>query len=304
MFKNINLYRLPANLCLDAFDVENALATDMFAPCGATQDKSMGWVPPRGEANGALVEAVGGPWILKLMTETKSVPGAVVRAKAHEAADHIEATTGRKVGKKQMKELREDALLALLPQAFAKQVGTLVWIDRGRHLLVIDASSQARLDDAVTALVRSIDGISMSLLQTAVAPQTAMAQWLVAEDVDGWPGDFSVERECELRSGDEDKAVVKFSRHHLCTPEIRKHVAEGKLPKRLAMSYAGRVAFTLTEGLQLRRLAFLEGVFDGRGDDSGFDADVALATGELGPMIDALIDALGGEFVMQTGGAL
>ena len=43
-------------------------------------------------------------------------------------------------------------------------------------------------------------------------------------------------------------------------------------------------------------MAFLETVFEGRkDDDSGFDADVAIATGELSRFIPDLIDALGGE---------
>ena len=49
--------------------------------------------------------------------------------------------------------------------------------------------------------------------------------------------------------------------------------------------------------MQLKKLAFLEGVFDDRpnDDESGFDTDVALATGELSKLIPAVIDALGGE---------
>ena len=50
----------------------------------------------------------------------------------------------------------------------------------------------------------------------------------------------------------------------------------------------------------LRKLQFLEGVFDGGGDakkdgDEGFDADAAIVTGELGALLPALMEALGGE---------
>ena len=85
---------------------------------------------------------------------------------------------------------------------------------------------------------------------------------------------------------------------------MRKHLAEGKLPTRLALSWEGRIGFTLTESMQLKKLAFLEGVFDDRpnDDESGFDTDVALATGELSKLIPAVIDALGGE--IEPGAAL
>lgn len=297
MFKNVTIYRIAPGWEATLEDMEAALDAVRFVPCGATQDKAVGWVEPRGEAHGPLVESVAGQRILKLKIETKGVPGSVVRKKAQEEADHIEATTGRKPGKKETKALREDALLALLPQAFAREMSVWVWIDLKNGWLITDASSQGKLDEVVTALVRAFDGLAVTLLQTAVTPQTAMTQWLSATTPDEWPDGFAVERECELKSGDEEKSAVKFTRHNLATDEVRKHITEGKLPTRLAMSWEGRIAFTLTESLQVKKLNFLEGVFDGRPEEgeNGFDTDVALSTGELQKLIPELIEALGGE---------
>jgi recombination associated protein RdgC len=297
VFKNVTIYRIAPGWAATLEEMEAALDAARFVPCGATQDKSVGWVEPRGEAHGPLVESVAGQRILKLLIETKGVPGSVVRKKAQEAADHIEATTGRKPGKKETKALREDALLALLPQAFERQTAAWVWIDPENGWLVTDASSQGKLDEVVTALVRAFDGLAITLLQTAVTPQTAMTQWLSATTPDEWPGGFAVERECELKSADEEKSAVKFTRHNLATDEVRQHITEGKLPTRLAMSWEGRIGFMLTESLQLKKIAFLEGVFDDRGseDENGFDADVALSTGELQKLLPELMEALGGE---------
>ncbi len=298
MFKNVTIYRIAPGWEATLESMEAALDAARFVPCGASQDKSVGWAEPRGEEHGPLVESVAGQRILKLVIETKAVPGSVVKEKAQEAADHIEATTGRKPGKKETKELREDALQALLPQAFPRRGSVWVWFDLQNGLLITDAGSQGKNDEVVTALVRAFDGLAVTLLQTAMTPQTAMTQWLATtEPENDWPAGFNVERECELKSADEEKSAVKFTRHHLLTDEVRKHLAEGKLPTRLALSWEGRIGLTLTESMQLKKLAFLEGVFDDRpnDDESGFDTDVALATGELSKLIPAVIDALGGE---------
>ncbi len=299
MFKNVCLYRLPADWQPSVEEMEQALQANRFAPCGATQEKSVGWIEPRGEAHGPLVESVDGQRILRLAMESKSVPGSVVRKKAQEEADHIEATTGRKPGKKETRALKEDALLALLPQAFARESFTWVWIDLRNGWLVIDASSQGKVDEVISALVDVFDGLPIAPVHTAMTPQTAMSNWLLAESLDDLPGAFCVERECELKSNDEERSAVKFTRHNLATEEVRQHIREGKLPTRLAMSWEGRIGFVLTESMQLRKLAFLEGVFEDRaqvgGDESGFDTDVALSTGELRQLIPALIEALEGE---------
>lgn len=298
MFKNITAYRitLPAHFGVAA--LEEALQTQEFAPCGQTQQHSTGWVPPR-EEHGAMVESIGGEWIAAFMIEVKSVPGSAVRKKAQEAADQIEADTGRKPGRKEMKALKEDALMALLPTAHPKQTRVNVWFDHQNSRLIADSVSQSKLDDLTASLVKLVDGLRISQINTHVTPQTCMTGWLGAKDAADWPEDFAIERECELRSNDEEKSVVRYSRHNLMNDEVRQHLQQGKRPTRLAMSWEGRIAFTLTKGLQLRKLAFLDGVFDGvdNTEQDRFDADAAITTGELKKMLPALIDAMGGELL-------
>ena len=297
MFKNLIVYRIGPDWSATVEHMEEALAPARFVECGATQQKSIGWIEPRGEKHGALVESIGGQRILKLQIETKAVPGSVVKRKAQEQIEHIEATTGRKPGKREIKDIRDDALLALLPMAFTKQSSVQVWIDLASRLLMTDAGSQSKADEVITALVSALPGLPLTLLQTTVSPQVAMTQWLTAASPEEWPVRLSVERECELKSNDEEKSVVKFTRHNLLNDEIRHHVKQGKLPVKLALSWDGRVGFVLTESTQLKKISFLEGVFEGAGAgrEDGFDADVAIATGELGKLIADLIEALGGE---------
>ena len=293
VFKNITIYRIAPGWVANIAGAHRALEPYAFAPCGATQDRSVGWVPPRGEANGALVESVGGQWILKLQIETKTVPGSVVRARAQEEADRIEAATGRKPGKKETKALREDALLALLPQAFPRTSAVWVWIDRDAGLLVVDATGGIKLDTVITALVQTFDGLQISAVQTNETPVTAMAKWLTVKDDEDLPPYFSIGRQCNLKGCDEEKAVVKFDRHNLATDEVRRHIAEGKLPTSLALEYDGKVSFVLTDSFALKKIKLL----DIKADDSAdaFDAEVALLTGELQRLIPALTSAMGRE---------
>ena len=277
--------------------LEQALDAERFVPCGASQEKSVGWVEPRGEAHGPLVEAVNGQRIFKLKIETKGVPGSVVTRKAKERCAYIEITTGRKPGKKEMKEIKEDVKMSLMPMAFSKESSVWVWIDPVANLLVMDAGSQAKADEVVTMLVKSLAGLSVTLLNTEMSPQAAMASWLIAQES---PAAFSVDRECELKAADESKAVVRYVRHPLDTDEVKQHVESGKLPTRLALTWEGRVSFSLTEALQLKKIAFLDVVFEATytEKDEGFDADVAIATGELRKLLPDLLQALGGEVVV------
>ena len=299
MFKNLIIYRIAPLFVPELADIEAALAKVPFMECGATQERSTGWVPPRGVAHGLLAEPVGGQWVLRFKTETKTIPAEVLERKVAEKAARIEQETGRNPGKMERRELKDEAKLDLLPVAFAKQAAMFVWIDPKARTLVLDTSSQGRADEVVTALVAALPGLSVQWLDTLTAPQAAMAHWLATQEP---PANFSIDRECELKSQDEEKAVVRYGRHPLDIEEVQAHIAAGKLPTKLAMTWDGRVSFILTEGLQIRKLVFLDSVFDGRSqDDSGFDADVAIATGELSRLIPDLIEALGGESERSQG---
>ena len=292
MFKNLIIYRIAPDWQIDLLQVEAALAQLPFMECGATQERSWGWAPPRGDAHGAMAESIAGQWLLRFMVETKVLPGSVLARRVEEKAARIEQETGRKPGKRESKELKEEAKLDLLPMAFTKQSAMWVWIDLEARFLVLDTSSQARADEVASALIEALPGLSLALLDTQTSAAAAMAQWLSTQEA---PPGFSIDRECELKSADAEKAVVRYARHPLDIEEIQAHIAAGKLPTKLALSWDERVSFVLTEGLQIKKLAFLDAATSGQSDDGGFDADVALATGELRQFIPDLIEALGGE---------
>lgn len=295
MFKQIIAYRIAPEWAVTLEQAEEAASKAPFMECGATQEKSLGWVPPRGEAHGPLVESVAGHWIMRFMVESKAIPAAVLARRVAAKAKRIEQETGRKPGRKETKELKEEAKLDLLPMAFPKVDSTWVWIDRASRLLVIDAGSQGRADDIITLLFESLLGLSVSLINTRTSPQAAMAHWLKEQEP---PVGFTVDRECELQSAGEEKSKVVYGRHPLDIAEVQAHIDAGKLPTKLAMTWNDRVSFMLTEGFQIKKVSFLDTVFEGtKADDSGFDTDVAIATGELVKLIPDLVDALGGEAV-------
>ena len=297
MFKNVMVYRIGLAWATSLEQLEASLQTALFVECGLTQEKSVGWIAPRAQAGGALVESIGGQWLMKLMVESKALPASVINRKTKERTAHIELATGRKPGKKETRELKEAIRLELLPMAFTKQGSVLVWIDPAARLLVVDASSQGKADEVLTCLATAMEGLGALLLQTSISPVAAMSHWLLSQEP---PAGFSIDRECELKAADASKAVVRYAHHALDIEEVQQHITHGKLPTRVAMTWQGRVSFMLTGTLQIKKLVFVEGVFQ---DDAAstaadrFDADAAIATGELRKLIPDLLEALGGEMV-------
>ena len=124
-----------------------------------------------------------------------------------------------------------------------------------------------------------------------------MTRWVAGDDP---PAGFTLDHELELRAPDASKATVRYARHGLEGKDIRDHIAAGKQPVRLGLTWNDRVSFVLTEQLHVKRLQFLEilrreSSEEIEDEDERFDIDFALMTGELSRMLADLVKALGGE---------
>ncbi|KKW68159.1 exonuclease [Lampropedia cohaerens] len=293
MFKNLLFYRIAPGWQPDLQAALAATEAHPFTPCSPTQERASGWVAPRGQEHSSMVESVQGQWILRHVTETKILPSSVVQAQVDEKARAIEAQAGRRPGKKELRDLKDEVRLSLLPMAFTKTSGTWVWISPSLNLLVIDAASAQRADDILTALVEQLPGFAPRMIQTRESPAAAMTEWLQEQAA---PGAFSLGDECELKATDDTRASVRYARHSLEIEEIQGHLQAGKRPTRLSLGWGDRCQFVLTDTLQVKKLAFSDAVHEDRSsDEDHFDGNVALATGELSQLIPQLLDALGGE---------
>jgi recombination associated protein RdgC len=304
MFKSATTFRIDPEFSLPAIDLlEEALQAARFLPCGATQTDSSGWVPPRRKSV-ALAEIVGGQLILKLCTERRALPASAVKAALEERIEQYQRETGNeRIGAKLKKEMKEQVVFELLPRAFTKRANTLLWLDPANHLLVVDTASSGGADRIVTALVEVLAQtrthgapFTVKPVRTNTSAAAAMAHWLSTQEA---PYAFTIDRDCELKTPDEQKSAVRYSRHTLEIDEVAQHIAAGKMPTQLALTWNERVSFVLNEAAQVKKLKLLDVVTDGAPehgkDDDGFDADVAILTGELTGLLPDLFLALGGE---------
>ncbi|TXI33316.1 MAG: recombination-associated protein RdgC [Ottowia sp.] len=299
-FKNLQIYRLPAPWAIDLAKLDEQLARGGFAKCASHEPMSRGWVAPR--KDGALIYANNRQWLLSLATEQRLLPSSVVNDEVRERAEVLTETQGYAPGRKQLRELKERVTEELMPRAFTRKRSTFVWIDPQNGWFIVDAGSQGKAEEVVEHLRFCLDELPLKLLHTHVSPQSAMADWLAGGEA---PGGFTIDRDCELKAVGEEKSAVRYVRHPLndeVSAEIKAHLAAGKLPTKLALTWDERISFVLTEKLEIKRLAFLdllkeEAEKNAEHADELFDADFALMTGELVRFLPALIEALGGEIV-------
>lgn len=299
-FKNLQLYRLPIPWDITLDTLRQKLAANAFRPCPSNEMQSRGWRPPRG--GDELAYSCNRQWLLALESEQRLLPAAVVRQTADDRAAEIERQQGFPPGRKQMREIKDQVTQELLPRAFTRRNTTWVWIDPVNGWLGVDASSAGKAEDVLELLRRSLGDLPLTLVNTQVSPAAAMTGWLASGE---GPAGFTVDRDCELKAPGEGHPMVRYVRHSLDGDDVTGHVASGKVPTRLGMTWNDRISFVLTERLEVKRLALLdlvhEGTEEGSTADEQFDCDWTLLTGELQQFLPDLMQALGGEVQVSTG---
>lgn len=294
-FRNLRIYRISPDSGLDAAGLSQRLSRRPLNRCGSFDMFSRGWVYPR--QPGQFVHALHGHWLLALGVEQKLLPATVIRQTVQERAAQIEAEQGRKLGRKELRELRQQVSEELMPRAFTRRRTTWGWIAPAQGWLVVDAGSDARAEEFMEVLLATLADLHPRALQSRLAPSSAMTDWLVSGAA---PSRFTLDRDLELRSASNTEAVIRYVRHDLEGKEIRQHVAAGKIATQLGMTWNDRISLVLTDKLVVRRLSFLDVLHDEAGNsaetaDEQFDVDFVLMSGELAKLLADLLSALGGE---------
>ena len=294
-FKNLVIYRLGAGWPRKAEDLEAKLAKQPLRKCGGFEMESRGWVAPHEE--GQFLYQQSRHWMLALGFEQKLLPGSIIRDAAEEQIAAMESMLGHPIGRRQKRDIKDKVTAELLPRALSRRRTTYAWIDAANGWLAIDAAGEPKAEQFMETLRKTDDDQSAARLETKMSPSAAMRRWITAGEVDG---PFTIDQDLELRAPDATKATVRYARHTLEGKDIRDHLAAGKEPVRLGLTWNDKVSFVLTEQLHVKRLSFLniierEPSEELDNEDERFDLDFALMTGELSRMLADLAKALGGE---------
>lgn len=291
--KNAIPYRLPA-WSITPETLEEALSRFAFQPCGQIEAERSGFVS-MGET---FARYVNDHILVTVRTETKVIPGSAVKKLIDEKVKAIESQEGHRPGRKRMREIKEQAFDELLPKALSKERNTLIWIAPAAGWITVEASSSGIAEFAIELLSKALGGadFEIELLRTNQPISPSMANWLVDEP----PASFTVDRECELQLPGEERSTVRYVRHALDGEDVAKHIAEGKMPIRIGMTWSDKISFVLSEDFAFKKIQFLDVLAESAKQDaedaeSAFIAEVTIGAGELQNMFADLVEALGGE---------
>lgn len=292
-FKNLAIYRFTEPFTVVPEALEQKLQQHLFHPCGGHDEFSFGWAAPLGKASDALVHANNGFMMICAKKEEKVIPASVINEMLQERINEMEEREARKLPGKERARVKDELIFELLPRAFSFSRKTFAYIDSLGGWVVVDAASPKKAEDVLSLLRKSLGSLPVVPIGASLKPASVLTQWLLHHNA---PKDILIQDECELRSPEEEGAIIRCKRHDLALPEIKNHLDNGKQVIKLAMSWADRLSFVLDERLSVKRLKFLDLIqeqvadveaFD---DIEQFDADFSIMSAELAQFFPRLVE--------------
>jgi len=291
--RNLTMFRFPTSV--DFLAVDALLPNVRLRPVGPLEMASRGFISPFGiEEQEVLSHSTGSFLWLTVGGEEKILPGAVVNNELAKKIAEIEEREGRRPGGRERKRIKDDLLHELLPKAFVKTSRTDVFLDTQRGIAFVDTSSRKTGENVMSDIRGLLGSFPAMPLNAEVAPRSVLTGWIAGEAL---PPGLSLGEEAELKDPVDGGAVAKVQHQELASDEISKHLDAGKQVTKLALVLEDSVSFVLGDDLVVRKLKFLDGALDPRGDRepdgrrAELDARFALQAGELTRLFDTLAAA-------------
>ena len=264
------------------------LASSQFVEPMSLQSSSIGFVLREGAES--LVEDFPGGLSFTVRIDQKIIPGSVVNA---ELAKHLKTllqTTGRKPGKKERAEIKNDVRDALLERALVRTILLTCFHHTATNLLIIPTTNKKLAGSVVSELVNAVGSVKTTTIHVSNVKQgltTRLAGWLGGAE-QAFSGLYP-RGEVGLEEGPR-RVTIRMDELTSASSGLQEALQSGFQVKSLGLQFEGGTDIKLTDDFHLRAIAFSHPPVE---EDDMFAAEAALETGEIADVVTFLCEMFG-----------
>ncbi|ASK36136.1 recombination-associated protein RdgC [Alloalcanivorax mobilis] len=252
--KNLTVFLSADPFAFTAAELEEKLDQAYCPPCGPQSLSSEGFVPPlKGEAR--MVIPAEGFLYFMYQEIVRLLPGPVIKEELDERVEALQDQEGRKIGRKERADLKDQITFELLPKAFTRSRRVPVLVDMERRRILVDCASESRAEQVVSALRKALGSLPVTRPSAPTATATAFNHWL--QQPAGLPERFTLGDRCELKDGKGEGASVRFTAVDLSQEEILAHL-ESMVAVRLNLCFNDELELDLLQDFSIKRIKPLD----------------------------------------------
>ena len=296
MLKNMMLYRIVdpehAAILLNAKALTEALAEMPASEPTGSQWRTLGFDKPAPLISSELVWCpTAGVTLFTVYLNERQLPGSAIQDYVSERVRKIEERELRKCYRKEIAQMKDDAVAALLPKAFIKH-STINIVVTG-NLLIIGTSSAKKAEDCLCLLRDAMESLSVRPL-TLKVPADSMLTDLMRS---GGSGSLKVLDSAKLANGTKD--VVTFKGIELDGDEPQNYINGDFSVTELALMLDETMQFKVTSQLIFKSIKFSDMITmsladDAQGDPAAnLDGSLLILVDHANRLVRALVDMVG-----------
>ncbi|QIQ22329.1 recombination-associated protein RdgC [Zophobihabitans entericus] len=294
-FKNAIVYQLNKDDHLTKENVEKALQSHPFIPCGSQDSTKFGWVSPFGDSQDVNLFEIQGHMLLKAKKETKLLPSSVVKQALQAKVEKLENAQSRKLKKIEKDSLKDEVMIDLLPRAFSKYNYYWLWIDTKNKRVIADSGSHKQAEDLLALLRKGLGTLALTPLHYDTPLEQIMTTWVQKQQIHP---PFILGDEAELKDPLEGNGIIRCKNQEVTSEEILSHIEAGKQITKLKLYEEEKLNFMLHHDITIKRIKYETTLLD-QNEDIGKDerekrleADFLLMSQALSSTLNNLLSVI------------
>lgn len=263
MFRNMTFYRFPPAACAAALaDLESAAEAHPFREAGAMELASTGFVSPLTyDTTAAFALRNGGVSVIAVANETKIIPPSAIAAAVKKRTVEIIASEQRRIGARERKRIRENALAELLPRALSRRAVILGIVDATQGWVAVGTSSRRAAEDFISLIRKAIaiGRFPVTPITPNESPRMLLTDWVMRGRP---PAPWATGDECVLRDPSDSGSRWSGRRIEIDSDEVKEHLRNGMQVFSLGAELEDRCSFVIDESLCIRKFALTDTLLD------------------------------------------
>lgn len=312
LFNSLSVYRLGSDFQVPKTEhLNGALFTRQWRKPSATELNTIGFIEPLGESD-VFAQPVGSRSTLFAMhIQTRMLPGKIVNEHVRARIKAIEQEQDRKVYSKERREIKEEVVTKLLPQAFIDRKTVHAMLSP--PYIFVDTTSAKTAETLLSCLREVLGSLGVRPVRTKISPVTSFTHW--ATDQVYVPQKFRVTGDFKANNVSDEKDSVTGKGTDLHSETLSDWLREeGRRVVQIGAVWNGQmdeaIPFTVNDSVVLKGIKWPEAITDQGVADAGedasqidyFKATLLLVEDELVNLVEELLDVLGGEELPDTPG--
>ena len=234
--------------------LEAHFAAFAFRELAPTDPWGIGFVAPTESGTLVIPTTDPGIGVFAVRYDEKILPAAVIKAEVAKTIADIYEREGRRVGRKEARDLRETLIPSLLAKSHTKTTILRVFYNYRAKLLIVPTASKKLADAATSLMLKAVESIKVTTIYVAGANASLTTR--LNDELFG-TGDlgfdqFNLTGRCALKDAKGGKVAIDLFSLNEAAQGVQEALHRGATVEEVGLEFATCVTFRLTQDFVLK----------------------------------------------------